>query len=248
MQAESWCSTTAGLRIHGTTRARPAEVFTERESGLLLPGPNQPYVVPIYVDVKVHRDFHCQVGKALYSAPKAFIGRTVSARADGELVKLFHHGQLIKTHPRQPVAGRSTDAEDLPAEKVGYAMRDIELLIKKAAGHGEAVGIYAERVLDDKLPWTRMRQVYRLLGLVKTYGAEPANTACGRALDLDVVNVTKIGSMLKGATENTPAPTPRAGEGVPAARFARDPGEYAASRPAQLTLIDGGKTTNGDNP
>lgn len=244
-RAETWCSTTAGLREHGTTRARPAEVFAEHESGLLLPAPTTPYVVPIYAEVKVHRDFHVQLGKALYSVPKAYIGQTVSARADAELVKLYHHGQLIKTHPRQQPGQRSTDPEDLPAEKVGYAMRDLERLIKQAGTHGEAVGIYAERLLDDKLPWTRMRQVYRLLGLARRYGPEPVNTACERALALDVINVTKITSMLERATETSAPPAPRAAAGLPAARFARDPGEYATTtgRGVQLTVIDGGKTT-----
>ncbi len=69
-------------------------------------------------------------------------------------------------------------------------------LIAAAAAHGENVGIYAERILDDPLPWTRMRAVYRLLGLVRRYGPGPVDTACSRALDLHVVSVTKIASML----------------------------------------------------
>ena len=85
------------------------------------------------------------------------------------------------------------------------------------------------------LPWTRMRQVYRLLGLVRRYGPGPVDTACGRALDLDVVAVTKIASMLEKATENTPAPPPRAASGVASARFARDPAEY---RPGHTVLAD----------
>jgi hypothetical protein len=42
-----------------------------------------------------------------------------------------------------------------------------------------------------------MRQVYRLLGLVRRYGPGPVDAACARALELDVVNVTKIASMLE---------------------------------------------------
>ena len=57
-----------------------------------------------------------------------------------------------------------------------------------------------------------------------------------RALDLDVINVTKIASMLEKATENTPPP-PRPAAAV-TARFARDPAEYRAT---QLTLVSGGK-------
>jgi hypothetical protein len=85
-----------------------------------------------------------------------------------------------------------------------------------------------------------MRQVYRLLGLVRRYGPGPVDTACAGALDLDVVNVTKIASMLEKATENTPVPAPL--PAAAAARFARDPAEY---RPAgtQLTLIGGPEVT-----
>jgi hypothetical protein len=107
-RAEKWCRETAGGRIHGTTAARPVEVFTEHEAAALLPVPD-PYDVPIFTRVKVHRDFHIEVGKALYSAPKAYIGAHVDVRADSALVKLFHHGQLVKVHPRQRPGGRVTD-------------------------------------------------------------------------------------------------------------------------------------------
>jgi hypothetical protein len=183
--------------------------------------------VPIYADVRVHRDYHVQVGKALYSVPEHLLGQRITARADAELVKLFHGGQLIKTHPRQPGGGRCTDPADLPAERTGYAMRDLHRLIALAAGRGPNLGIYAERILDHDMPWTKMRQVYRLLGLVKRYGADPVDTACGRALELDVVSVAKIAAMLEKATENTPAPPPRAAFGLAPARFARDPANTA---------------------
>ena len=94
-------------------------------------------------------------------------------------------------------------------------MRDLTRLIATATAHGPNVGIYAERLLDHDLPWTKMRQVYRLLGLVKRYGADPVDTACGRALDLDVVSVSKIAAMLERATENAQAPPPRAASGRP---------------------------------
>ena len=187
--------------------------------------------------VKVHRDFHVEVARSLYSAPQQYLGRHLDARADSALVRLFCRGQLVKTHPRAEPGRRVTDPADLPAEKTTYAMRDVESLAPTARGHGDAIGVYAERLLDTDLPWTKMRQVYRLLGLVRRYGPGPVDTACARALDLDVVNVTKIASMLERATEGTPPPPPAA---AAAARFARDPAEY---RPVQLTLIPGGEVT-----
>lgn len=233
-RTRAWCARVAGQRVHGTTQARPADVFAEHEVGALL-GVPAAYDVPVFKTCKVHRDFHLEIGKALYSVPKAYIGQYLDVRADSALVKLFHNGHLVKVHPRQRPGGRWTDPDDLPAEKVGYAMRDLDRLVAAAGKHGPDVGIYAERLLDDKLPWTRMRAVYRLLALARRYGDTAVNTACGKALDLDVVSVTKIASMLERGTENSPAPPPRpAAAGN--ARFARDPGEYATGR-AHLRLV-----------
>jgi Mu transposase-like protein len=234
-RAQAWCQDVAGMRIHGTTCARPAEVFAEHEAGVLLPL-SLPYDVPVFATVKVHRDFHVEICRALYSAPKEYLGCYLDARADSVLVKLFHHGQLVKAHPRQQPGRRITDPADLPAEKTTYAMRDVTALAKAARRHGEAIGAYAERLLETDLPWTKMRQVYRLLGLVRRYGPGPVDQACTRALEVDVVNVSKIASMLEKATENTPPPPPPAAAAT--ARFARDPAEYRAT---QLTLIPGGK-------
>ena len=92
---------------------------------------------------------------------------------------------MIKVHPRQPPGKPSTDPADLPEHKTAYAMRDLDRLLADGAAPGEQVGVYAQRLLDDPLPWTRMRAVYRLLGLARRYGDDAVNTACERALDLD---------------------------------------------------------------
>jgi len=222
--ARRWCRDVAGQRMHGTLAARPLEVFTDHEQGVLLPVPPG-YDTPVLRTVKVHRDHHVEIAKALYSVPTDWIGTQLDARADAQLVKLFHRGRLIKTHPRQPPGGRSTDPGDLPAERVGYAMRDLDRLTTTAERHGHHIGIYAHRILDDPLPWTRMRAVYRLLGLVRRHGGGPVEDACQAALDLDVISVAKIAAMLAKAGQTTPLHAPSAG-GV-SGRFARDPAEYA---------------------
>ena len=45
----------------------------------------------------------------------------------------------VKVHPRQRPGGRVTDPADLPSEKTAYARRDVDHLIRMAAGHGPAV-------------------------------------------------------------------------------------------------------------
>jgi transposase len=228
-RAEGWCRVRAGLRVHGTTQARPAEVFAEEELARLLPAPTQPYDLPLYSRPKVHRDHHVEVAKALYSVPGNLIGFRVDARADRALVRLCHRGQLVKVHPRMPAGKRSTDPADLPSEKTAYAMRDLNLWQRMAARHGEAIGAYAAALLDNPLPWTKMRQVYALVGLVKKWGAEPVEAACRSALDHQAINVGLIGRMLERGTEGTTVQPALSGTVIPG-RFARDPSHFAVRR------------------
>jgi hypothetical protein len=226
-KATAWCSQRAGMRVHGTTQCRPLEHFRIEEQPLLLPAPVEHYDVPIYATCRVHRDHHIEIAKALYSIPGNLLGARVQVRADRRLVRVFHRSQLVKVHPRQQPGHRSTDPADLPSEQTTYALRDIAHLQRLAAGHGDAIGEYAAAVLDTPLPWTKMRQVYALLGLVKKWGPDKVESACRRALDAEAISVPLIGRMLDRATENTeqePPPVPPA-----TTRFARDPDEFATN-------------------
>ena len=120
----------------------------------------------------------------------------------------------------------------------------MDRIVAQAVGYGPATGIYAQRLLDGDAPWMMMRSVYRLIGLAKRYGPQAAEAACARALDVDVISVSKIESMLRNATENTPAPGLAAAAAGPG-RFARDAAEYATATGTRLRVLDGGSDTAG---
>jgi transposase len=224
-RAETWCLSEAGMRVHGTTRLHPTEAFRTIEQALLLPAPEDPYDIPVFRSPKVHRDHHVEMERAIYSVPGNLIGKTIRARADRTTVKLYAAGQLIKVHPRKPPGGRSTDPEDLPTERSAYAMRDINHLINIAYGHGPAIGTYTEAVLDHPLPWTKMRQAYRLLGLVKKWGENRVEQACAKALEAEAINVNLISRMIERATEDSAPEVPIQPKLIKG-RFARDASEF----------------------
>jgi transposase len=228
-RAESWCISGAGMRIHGTTHKRPVEMFRELEQAALLPAPDKPYDVPSWCEPKVHRDHHIEVLKALYSVPGELIGRYLKARADAQLVRVFDRGKLVKVHPRKPPGGRSTDPSDLPAHKTAYALRDINRLKALASSHGPNVGAFAARLLDSELPWTKMRTVYRLLSLVRRFGAQRVDEACAKSLELDVVDVSLIARMLERALEGRPTQRRPDAKVIPL-RFARPAEEFRPPR------------------
>jgi transposase len=249
-RADDWCRVRAGMRVHGTTRQRPAEVFAEYELPLLLPAPQERYRVPAWSEAKVQRDFHVRAQNAFYSVPYGLIGQQVTVRADDALVKACHRGQVVKTHPRQPAGGRASDAADFPPGTDVYARRDVDKLARMAAARGEAIGLYAARILDTDLPWTRMRAVYALIGLARTYGNGPVEQACAAALELDVISVPKIRSIVeKGTGTQAAQAAARARQAddaagkVTAARFARDPREFATATGVRMQVLPGGEDT-----
>jgi len=242
-RAECWCSTTAGLRVHGTTACRPAQHFATVEAPALSPVPTEAYDLPHYATPKVHRDHHIEVAKALYSVPGHLIGRHVDVRADRQLVKIFFGGHLVKTHPRQAPGGRSTHAEDLPSDKAVYALRDLKRLESMAAAHGPAIGAYAAVLLDHPLPWTKMRQVYALLGLVKKWGPARVDEACRKAAEAEAYSVSLIGRMLERATESGVEQPPIQGT-LLTGRFVRPPEDFRIS-PAQPLDPETGDTADG---
>jgi hypothetical protein len=201
----------------------------------LLPVPVTVYDTPLWSDPKIGRDQRAAVAKALYSLPHRFVGRVLQARADRQLVRFYDQGQLVKTHPRKPPGGHSTDPTDYPVERRGYAFRDVDALQRQATGVSDVVGRYAARLLDAPLPWTRMRRVYALLGLVRRYGAPRVSAVCTRALAVDLVDVHRLRRMLE---QPTPAP-----EAAPA----RPPAPARYLRPAEqfawpLTTPKGGES------
>ena len=103
----------------------------------------------------IRSDHHIETGRALYSIPGNLIGAQVDVRADSALVRVYHRGVLIKIHPRQAPGGRVTDADDLPAEKTAYAMRDLDHLRRLAAAEGPAIAAYADALLNTPLPPAR---------------------------------------------------------------------------------------------
>ncbi|MEK7861276.1 MAG: IS21 family transposase, partial [Chloroflexota bacterium] len=189
---------------------------------------------------KVARDQLAVVAKALYSLPHRYVGHVLTARADQQLVRLYQRGVLIKTHPRQPPGGRSIDATDYPVERSVYALRNVTALQQQATSAGEAIGRYAAALLDSPLPWTRMRRVYALLGLVRRYGAARVNDACTTALAADMLDVHRLKRMLELASTITLPAAPPA-RGLPLARYLRPASQYALPLHAATRSSEGGE-------
>jgi hypothetical protein len=191
-----WCLETAGTRIHGTTRQRPLAVFENVEKEHLLPFEGERFDTPTWGQYKVHPDHHVSFQRALYSVPHAFLGRTAWVQGDSRLVRIYVDGTLVKTHPRMPPGGRSTDHDDYPAELTPYTLRDPERMIRQAQSHGPNIGRFMEQLLSGTVPWAKIRQAQKLLRMGAKYGWLRLDFACRRALAFELINAHRVESIL----------------------------------------------------
>jgi hypothetical protein len=196
----------------------------------LKPVPTDRYDMPVFCDPKVARDQYAQVAKALYSFPRKFVGRRLRARADSQLVRFYDNNVLVRTHPRKPPGGRSTIESDFPPEKSAVARRDVAFFVNQAKVFGPAIGSFAEKLLEGPAPWTRMRQIYTLVGLAKRFGEHRVEPCCERALSFQMHDVYRLRRMVE--TDSKLAVSKGLRQSLPPPKFLRPPLQY------QLPLFD----------
>ena len=214
-----WCETTAGLRIHGTTKEQPLLRFREVEQAQLRPLPPDPYDLGVWKLVKLHRDCHIVFGGAYYSAPFRLIGQRLRVRGGAREVRIYTRDyELIATHDRAQQPGqRLTHPAHLPPEKLAGLQMDRkacrEAAEKVGPGVAQVVNAYLDEGVIDRLPTAR-----RLLKLRESYGDAALEAACQRGLRFGDASYRTIKRILKEGLTETEDPQPIA---APAKTFVR---------------------------
>jgi transposase len=196
---QRWEATIADTRIHGTTKQQVAKRF-ETERSALLPLPIEPFASFHEGQRKVNRDGHVEVGKAYYSAPPEYLGRTVWVRWDARLVRLFNHRwEQIAIHLRSEPGRFNTLGEHLAAEKISGLERGAAYLLGKARGIGTHAHQWGQAVVTARgIAGTRVLQ--GLLSLQKKHSHEALENACKTALSHGVYRLKTIRQLLQRQT------------------------------------------------
>ena len=100
-----WMREVADCRIHGTTGEPPLARFLREEAAALRPlADRSPFVQVRELHRKVHTDLCVEVDTNHYSVPWRLIGEAVTVQVADELLRIFHAGTEVASHPQH--AGR----------------------------------------------------------------------------------------------------------------------------------------------
>ena len=212
----TWCHTTAGQRVHGTTREQPLKRFATTEQAALQPLPITPYDLAEWKVVTLQRDCHVTFDRAYYSAPHRLVGQPLRVRGGTAHVRLYTlDHQLVATHDRAQRPGeRLTHPDHLPPDKLVGLTLNREGCQAAAADIGIATRSVVDSLLSDPAV-DRLRTVGRLLSLRQPYGDTRLEAACARALRFDDPSYKTVKTILQNgleAAESQPlveTPTPR---------------------------------------
>jgi transposase len=202
-----WVNTTAGQRIHGTTKERPLDRF-QIEQSTLQPLPGTPYDMAVWKQVKLHRDCYLVFEQAYYSVPFRLVGQQLCVRGGTQQVQIYTSDyQLVATHPRAQHPGRRlTNLDHLPPQKVPGVILTRDGSRLQASHIGPATTQVVDALLNHR-PEDRLRTAGRVLGLGEQFGPLRLEAACTRALRFDDASYPTIKRILEQGLDAEECPS-----------------------------------------
>jgi transposase len=198
----------------GTSRRA---LFEEIERPALKKLPVEPYVYAQWKECRVGLDYHIEVERHYYSVPHTLLREKVWARITAHTIEVFHRGNRVAAHMRSSSDRRHTTVrEHMPSSHRRYADWTPERIRRQAGEIGRNTAALIETILRERShPEQGFRAAVGIIRLVKSYGCDRLEGACGRALEIGARSFTSVNSILKNNLEaKRPAP---AADGPPIA-------------------------------
>lgn len=107
--ARQWMDEVANVRIHGTIKKRPIDVF-EKEKPFLRSLPEEPYNIATIKPVRATKMFRVVLDTNSYSVPHEYAGAKLNMHVSPEWICIYHDNGLIARHTRS--YDRHQDIED----------------------------------------------------------------------------------------------------------------------------------------
>jgi len=180
-QLMDWEKNTARVRIHGTTRRQPKELFDKYEEEALRSLPHDRFEITLWKDLKVGRDIHVQCNQAYYSVPCELRGEQVQVRITSSQIAVFHNNKIVAVHYPALKGKRRTNYDHYPPDKNRYMKWDTDYCISLAEKTGKNTLIVIQKLLHHE-PIRSLRSAQNILRKAEKYGTDKLEDACTRAV------------------------------------------------------------------
>jgi transposase len=189
-----WNDNVSNVRVHGTTRKVPLEVFNRIEKKALLQLPPQRYEMFDVEQRKVATYHHVLFKYNYYSVPHNYFGQQVMIRSNGSVLRIYNERQEIALHGIAKGTGQYiTREEHKPPNK---QRRSREYYINKVNQIGPSALLFMHTV-EQKKPRHWHEMIRGIISLTRVYEVLEVDMACQRALDFDAISYQTVKNILE---------------------------------------------------
>jgi len=202
--ARQWLNAVANVRIHGSTKRPPAELF-QTEKPQLKPLPARPYDVGILRPVRASRQFRVTVDTNTYSVPAEYAGAALTLKLYPDHLCLYHQDRLIARHVRSYDRRRDFEDPDHPKALLQQRRRarDQKLLQRLLSLTPKAEGFY-QGLADRRL--NVLHHVRQIVALAEIYGSDSTARAIEDAMEFQAFSGEYIANLLEQRQRILPEP------------------------------------------
>jgi transposase len=202
--ARLWLDSVANVRLHGSTKRQPCELF-QAEKPRLKPLPARPYDVGVLQSVRASRQFRVTVDTNTYSVPAEYAGAALTLKLYPDHLCLYHQDKLIVRHVRCYDRRRDFEHPDHPKVLLQQRRRarDQKLLQRLLSLTPRAERFYeglAERRLNV------LHHIRQIVALAEIYGSERTARAIEDALEFQAFSCEYIANLLEQRQRILPEP------------------------------------------
>jgi len=199
-----WLDTVANVRVHGSTKRQPCELF-EAEKTALKPLPSQPYDGGVIRPIRANSQFRITVDTNTYSVPAEYAGAALTLKLYPDHLCLYHQDKLITRHVRRYDRHQDIEDPDHPRALLQQRRRaaDQKLLQRLLALTPKAEPFYQglqERRLNV------LHHVRKIVALSEIYGPEQTARALVDALEFQAFSCEYIANLLEQRQRLLPEP------------------------------------------
>lgn len=200
----------ANLRIHGTTKKVPNEIFKDEEEICLKELPVEQFDLSSWHNRKVARDCHITIENNYYSVPAKHVNSDVLVQLSPKIVQIFSMDNVLLARHVRLLSDKGVFTTN-PSHYSKYKSycpgfeKYNERYMKKMEQMGNNCKLFLEFLKKSRTKdWYRTAQ--GIVSLNKYYDKELIDKACLRGLHYGISSYSKIKNILSSNAVNLPLP------------------------------------------
>jgi len=198
--ARQWLDSVANVRVHGSTKRQPVELFqTERPQ--LKPLPMQPYDVGVIRPARANSQFRLIVDTNSYSVPAEYAGAALTLKLYPDHLCIYHQDKLIARHVRSYDRHQDFENPDHPRALLQQRRRAADQkLLQRLLSLTPKAELFYQGLADRRL--NVLHHVRKIVALSEIYGTPQTRRAIEDALEFQAFSCEYVANLLESRSRS----------------------------------------------